>query len=42
MMQIARRGGKYYIYSYSEIKDFENIEKYFDIKPEETGKIKLF
>ena len=26
--------GKYYIYSYNEIKDIENIENYFEIKPE--------
>ena len=30
--------GKYYVYSYDEIKDLENIEKYFEIKPEEIGK----
>jgi len=33
--------GKYYIYSYSEIKDFENIEKYFDIKPEGNWENKI-
>ena len=26
--------GKYYVYTYNEIKDIDNIEKYFDIKPE--------
>ena len=26
--------GKYYVYSYSEIKNIENIENYFEIKPE--------
>jgi uncharacterized protein YyaL (SSP411 family) len=26
--------GKYYVYSYNEIKDIENIEKYFEIQPE--------
>ena len=26
--------GKYYIYTYNEIKDIENIERYFEIKPE--------
>ena len=26
--------GKYYIYTYDEIKDIENIEKYFEINPE--------
>ena len=26
--------GKYYVFSYDEIKDLENIEKYFEIKPE--------
>ena len=24
--------GKYYVYSYNEIKDIENIEKFFEIK----------
>ncbi len=35
--------GKYYVYSYNEIKDIENIEKYFEIKPEGNweGKIIL-
>ena len=35
--------GKYYVYSYNEIKDIENIEKYFQIKPEGNweGKIIL-
>ena len=35
--------GKYYVYSYSEIKEIENIEKYFEIKPEGNweGKIIL-
>ena len=33
--------GKYYIYSYDEIKDFENIEKYFDIKPEGNWENKI-
>ena len=26
--------GKYYIYSYSEVKDIENIDRYFEIKPD--------
>ena len=26
--------GKYYVYSYNEIKDIENIDDYFEIKPE--------
>ena len=34
--------GKYYIYRYDEIKNLENIERYFDIKPRETGKKKLY
>ena len=33
--------GKYYIYSYSEIKDLENIEKYFEIKPEGNWENKI-
>ena len=33
--------GKYYIYLYSEIKDLENIEKYFDIKPEGNWEKKI-
>ena len=34
--------GKYYVFKYDEIKDLENIEKYFEIKPREIGKIRLF
>ena len=33
--------GKYYIYSYSEIKNFKNIEKYFEIKPEGNWENKI-
>ncbi len=33
--------GKYYIYSYSEVKDIENIEKYFEIKPEGNWEKKI-
>jgi len=35
--------GKYYVYSYKEIKDIENIEKYFELKSEGNweGKIIL-
>ncbi len=33
--------GKYYIYSYSEIKNFENIERYFEIKPEGNWENKI-
>ncbi len=33
--------GKYYVYSYSEIKDIENIEKYFEIKPEGNWENKI-
>ena len=35
--------GKYYVYSYEEIKNLENIERYFEIKPEGNwnGKIIL-
>ena len=33
--------GKYYIYSYSEIKDIENIGQYFDIKPEGNWENKI-
>ena len=34
--------GKYYIYTYDEIKDIDNIEKYFELNPKEIGKTKLF
>jgi uncharacterized protein YyaL (SSP411 family) len=33
--------GKYYIYTYDEIKDIENIEKYFEIKPEGNWENKI-
>ena len=33
--------GKYYVYKYEEIKDFENIGKYFDIKPEGNWENKI-
>ena len=33
--------GKYYTYSYNEIKDIENIEKYFEIKPEGNWENKI-
>ena len=33
--------GKYYIYSYDEIKNFENIGKYFEIKPEGNWENKI-
>ena len=33
--------GKYYVYSYNEIKDIENIEKYFEIKPEGNWENKI-
>jgi uncharacterized protein YyaL (SSP411 family) len=33
--------GKYYIYSFSEIKDIENINKYFEIKPEGNWENKI-
>ena len=33
--------GKYYIYSHSEIKDIENIEKYFEINPEGNWENKI-
>ena len=33
--------GKYYIYSFSEIKDIEDIEKYFEIKPEGNWENKI-
>ena len=33
--------GKYYVYSYTEIKDIENIEKYFEIKPEGNWENKI-
>ena len=33
--------GKYYTYSYNEIKDLENIEKYFEIKPEGNWENKI-
>ena len=33
--------GKYYIYSYTEIKDIENIGKYFEINPEGNWENKI-
>ena len=36
-----REEGKYYVYSYSEIKDIDNIEKCFDIKPEGNWENKI-
>ena len=33
--------GKYYVYQYKEIKDFENIEKYFEIKPDGNWENKI-
>ncbi len=33
--------GKYYIYSYDEIKDIEDIRKYFEIKPEGNWENKI-
>ncbi len=33
--------GKYYVYSYDEIKDLENIEKFFEIKPEGNWEKKI-
>ena len=33
--------GKYYTYSYNEIKDIENIGKYFEIKPEGNWENKI-
>ena len=33
--------GKYYIYTYDEIKNIENIEKYFEIKPEGNWENKI-
>jgi len=33
--------GKYYIYSYNEIKDIESIEKYFELKPEGNWENKI-
>lgn len=33
--------GKYYVYTYSEIKDIENIKKYFEIKPEGNWENKI-
>ena len=33
--------GKYYIYRYDEIKHLENIEKYFEIKPEGNWEKKI-
>ena len=34
--------GKYYIYSYNEIKNLENIKKYFEIKSEGNWKKKNY
>ena len=33
--------GKYYVYSYNEIKDIENIDKYFEIKTEGNWENKI-
>ena len=33
--------GKYYVFDYSEIKEIENIEKYFEIKPEGNWENKI-
>ena len=33
--------GKYYVFSYDEIKAIENIEKYFEIKPEGNWENKI-
>ena len=33
--------GKYYVYNYNEIIKIKNIEKYFEIKPEGNGKVKI-
>ena len=33
--------GKYYIYTYDEIKDIENIDKYFEINPEGNWENKI-
>ncbi len=33
--------GKYYTYSFSEIKDIDNIDKYFEIKPEGNWENKI-
>ena len=33
--------GKYYVYSYNEIKDIENIEKFFEITPEGNWENKI-
>ena len=33
--------GKYYVYSYDEIKDIQEIEKYFEIKPEGNWEKKI-
>ena len=33
--------GKYYVYSYEEIKEIQNIEKYFEVKPEGNWEKKI-
>ena len=33
--------GKYYVYTYEQIKDLENIEKFFEIKPEGNWENKI-
>ena len=33
--------GKYYVFDYNELKDIENIEQYFDIKPEGNWENKI-
>ena len=42
MTLIARASkGKYYVFSFNEIKEIENIEKYFEIKPEGNWENKI-
>ena len=41
MMQTEGEEGKYYVYSYEEIKKISNIEEYFEIKPEGNWENKI-
>ena len=41
-MLIVRSRGKYYVYDYFEIKDIENINDYFELKPEGNWEKKQF
>ena len=40
MLIVMVKKGKYYVYTYDEIKDIKNIKNYFEINLKEIGKIK--